>query len=249
MAADLIVCGRYLLTQDKARNIIEHGSVAISGDTIIETGPAATLAQKYPAATVIAEAHGLIMPGLINIRAHLIADPTRPPNPQDLILSMTAMIRTGTTSFRAGFPEGAQLTETAKKIGLRAWFTEAGEFTGENDPDLFFEMKKTALLHKILAMDPTVMPADSVLDSVTIGGACELGAEKIIGSLEAGKKADIIVLDLDQPHLTPMYNIISHLIYAARGSDVIHSIINGRMVMRDRRLNTMDDVNLAAKNI
>jgi 5-methylthioadenosine/S-adenosylhomocysteine deaminase len=75
----------------------------------------------------------------------------------------------------------------------------------------------------------------------TRGGAAVLGAENETGSLEPGKKADIIVLDMNQPHLTPLFTIPSHLVYAARGADVIHSIINGTIVMRDRQLTTLDE--------
>jgi 5-methylthioadenosine/S-adenosylhomocysteine deaminase len=74
----------------------------------------------------------------------------------------------------------------------------------------------------------------------TRGGARVLGLESQVGSLEAGKKADIILLDLNQPHLTPLYNIYSHLVYAARGADVTRVIINGRTVMKNRELLTLD---------
>jgi 5-methylthioadenosine/S-adenosylhomocysteine deaminase len=85
------------------------------------------------------------------------------------------------------------------------------------------------------------MSAEITLKAATIDGARALGVESRIGSLEPGKKADLIVLDLDQPHLTPLYNIPSHLVYAARGGDVIHSIINGRVVMENRTLLTIDE--------
>jgi 5-methylthioadenosine/S-adenosylhomocysteine deaminase len=74
-----------------------------------------------------------------------------------------------------------------------------------------------------------------------------LGAGASIGSLEAGKKADCIVLDLNQPHLTPIYHPVSHLVYAARGSDVIHSVIGGRVVMRDRQLLTLDEASILSR--
>jgi len=109
-----------------------------------------------------------------------------------------------------------------------------------NDLDLFSEMDMTAKLHKIKAMDPTVMDALTVLKMATIEGAKALGMDKLTGSLETGKKADIIVIDVNKPHLTPMYNPYSHLVYAARGSDVTHSIINGRLVMDGRKLLTID---------
>jgi len=110
-----------------------------------------------------------------------------------------------------------------------------------NDVDMFGEMDSAAKLHKVHRHDPTLMSAETTLRMATIGGAKMLGAEKRIGSLEPGKKADLIVLDMNQPHLTPMYNIASHLVYAVRGGDVVHSVINGRVVMQDRRLLTMDE--------
>ncbi len=110
-----------------------------------------------------------------------------------------------------------------------------------NDADMFGEMDTAAKLHKVHRLDPTVMSAATTLRMATLGGAQLLGAETRIGSLEPGKRGDLIVLDMNKPHLTPMYNIPSHLVYAARGSDVVHSVINGRVVMRDRRLLTMDE--------
>jgi 5-methylthioadenosine/S-adenosylhomocysteine deaminase len=116
-----------------------------------------------------------------------------------------------------------------------------------NDVDMFGEMDTAAKIHKVQRLDPTVMSAESVLRMATRGGAQVLGADTKIGSLEVGKKADLIVLDLDQPHLTPLYHIPSHLAYAARGGDVVHSIINGQVVMQDRRLLTLDEGAILAK--
>lgn len=110
-----------------------------------------------------------------------------------------------------------------------------------NDVDMFGEMNTAAKVHKFTSMDPTAMDAVSTLRAGTMGGASVLGADKVIGSLEVGKKADCIVIDLDQPHLTPLYNPVSHLVYAARGGDVIHSVINGRVVMEGRQLLTLDE--------
>lgn len=109
-----------------------------------------------------------------------------------------------------------------------------------NDLDLLSEMDTAAKLHKIKAMDPTVMDALTVLKMATIEGAKALGMDKFTGSLEVGKKADVIIIDINKPHLTPMYNPYSHLVYSARGADVTHSIINGRLVMAERKLLTID---------
>ena len=89
-----------------------------------------------------------------------------------------------------------------------------------NNLDLFQEMDFAAKVHKVHRLDPTVMPAETVLEMATQGGARVLGMEAEIGSLEAGKKADVIVVDLNRPHLQPVYNVVSHLVYAATGADV-----------------------------
>lgn len=116
-----------------------------------------------------------------------------------------------------------------------------------NNLDMIEEMDTAAKLHKVSQQDPTVMDAETVLRMGTIQGAAALGLEREIGSLEPGKKADIIMIDTRQPHLTPMYNPCSHVVYAARGQDVRHVIIDGRMVMEDRRLLTMDLAGVLAR--
>jgi cytosine/adenosine deaminase-related metal-dependent hydrolase len=116
-----------------------------------------------------------------------------------------------------------------------------------HDYDLFAVMDINSKLHKVHALDSTVMTARQTLYMATRGGAEVLGVDHLIGSVEVGKKADLIVLDFDQPHLTPVYDIPSHLVYAARGSDVVHSMINGRIVMRDRQLTSFDTAEIAYK--
>lgn len=109
-----------------------------------------------------------------------------------------------------------------------------------NDLDLFQEMDLSAKVHKATLLDPTVMSAETVLKMATIEGARVLGMDRLIGSVEVGKQADIIILDMNQPHLTPLYNPYSQIVYAARGGDVKTSIIDGKPVMENRRLLTMD---------
>jgi 5-methylthioadenosine/S-adenosylhomocysteine deaminase len=116
-----------------------------------------------------------------------------------------------------------------------------------NNLDLFQEMDFAAKLHKVHRLDPTVMPAQTVLEMATLGGARVLGMEEEIGSLEVGKKADIIILDLDRPHLQPVYNIVSHLVYSATGADVRDVIIDGKLVMENRNLLTLDEKKILHK--
>lgn len=124
-----------------------------------------------------------------------------------------------------------------------------------NTLDMIREMNTAAKLHKVARLDPTVMDAQTVLRMATINGAKALGLDRITGSLEIGKKADIITINLDQPHLTPLYNEFSHMIYAAGGADVDCVVINGRLAMENRKLLTineaevMDEVRKIAVNI
>jgi len=109
-----------------------------------------------------------------------------------------------------------------------------------NNLDMFAEMDTAAKLHKVHRLDPTVMEAKTVTQLAIKGGSRVLGLERQVGSLEPGKKADIIGLDLERPHLTPLYNIHSHLVYAASAADVTLTVINGRVVMRNREVFSLD---------
>lgn len=104
-----------------------------------------------------------------------------------------------------------------------------------NTLDLFQTMDITAKLHKVRDMQPTAADAATVLTLATRGGARAIGMENDIGSLEAGKKADLIVIDTRQPHLVPMYHPVSHVVYAAKGSDVTTVVVDGRLLVRDRQ--------------
>ena len=110
-----------------------------------------------------------------------------------------------------------------------------------NNLDMFQEMDTAAKLGKAALLDPTVMPARTVLRMATCDGAKVLGLDTLVGTLEAGKKADICIIDMDKPHLTPMYDEYSHLVYTVGGADVETVLINGKLVMKNRRLLTIDE--------
>ncbi|SMC55595.1 5-methylthioadenosine/S-adenosylhomocysteine deaminase [Desulfocicer vacuolatum DSM 3385] len=124
-----------------------------------------------------------------------------------------------------------------------------------NDLDLFQEMDSAAKLHKVFSMNPEAVDAASAVKMATINGARALGLDESVGSLEPGKKADIIVVDTRSPHMVPMYNPYSQLVYAAKGSDVMLSIVDGKVLMENQALTTldvdqvMDDVLAMAKKI
>jgi 5-methylthioadenosine/S-adenosylhomocysteine deaminase len=116
-----------------------------------------------------------------------------------------------------------------------------------NSQDLFEEMDIAAKLQKIARMDPRALPAKQALEMATIGGARALHMEKQIGSLEEGKKADLILVDTNGPHAIPMYNVYSQLVYAMKGADVKTVVIAGKIVMENRQMRTLDEEKIIAK--
>jgi len=113
--------------------------------------------------------------------------------------------------------------------------------SSNNNLNMLEELHLAALLHKVSWGDPTVLPADRVLEMGTLGGAKVLNLEKEIGSIEIGKKADIILIDLDKPHLYPRHDLIANIIYSAQGSDVKTSIIDGQVIMKDYEVKGLDE--------
>jgi 5-methylthioadenosine/S-adenosylhomocysteine deaminase len=109
-----------------------------------------------------------------------------------------------------------------------------------NDLDMFGAMRQASFLAKHATRDPTAMPARTALDLATIGGARALAMERTIGSLEAGKRADLITVSMGAARQTPLYDPVSHLVYVTRGDDVRTTIVNGRVLMRERQLKTLD---------
>jgi 5-methylthioadenosine/S-adenosylhomocysteine deaminase len=116
-----------------------------------------------------------------------------------------------------------------------------------NDLNLFGEMQSAALLAKLRDQDAAALPAFEALALATINGARALGLEDRIGSLETGKLADLIAVDLSQPETQPLYHPLSQLVYACNGSQVSHSWIGGVLVMEARQLTQIDLGALAAR--
>jgi 5-methylthioadenosine/S-adenosylhomocysteine deaminase len=115
-----------------------------------------------------------------------------------------------------------------------------------NDLDMFEAMRQAALLHKLATGDPRAVPAAAVLEMATRGGARVLAMERRVGSLEAGKRADLIVVNAEGARHTPMYDPVSHLVYVTRGDDVETVIVHGRTIMRNRRVLTLDEAAVLA---
>ncbi|PIE73922.1 MAG: S-adenosylhomocysteine deaminase [Deltaproteobacteria bacterium] len=416
---DLILSGRYLVTMDEKRTVVENGAVAIDKGIIVATGNREEMKSRFQAVQELAEPQGVIMPGLINVHTHAAmacfrgladdlplmewlqshifpaeANLTGETVYYSTCLSLCEMIKSGTTSFCDMYLFAEDVARAVEGSGMRAWIGEAlydfpspnyGELengiaytrdllarykehdlinitvtphavytcspellmrlgqiaadnaalyqihlsetkdevntcmerykvspvrhleqlqllservlaahcvqvtleeiellaekgvkvahcvesnmklasgiapvvdlldagvivgigtdgaASNNDVDMFGEMNSVAKLHKVVRMDPTVMDADRTLYAATRGGAAALGVADHVGSLEPGKAADCIVLDFSSPHLVPVYSPVSHLVYAARGSDVLHSVISGKVIMRDRQVLTLDE--------
>ena len=115
-----------------------------------------------------------------------------------------------------------------------------------NDLDMFEAMRQAAFLHKLKNGDPRAVAAPVALEMATIGGARALGMEKEIGSLEAGKRADLLIVSMSSARQTPMYDPVSHLVYVTRGDDVRTTIVNGKVLMRDRKPLTLDAAQVLA---
>lgn len=133
-----------------------------------------------------------------------------------------------------GIPPITDMLEAGITVGLGT-----DGCASNNTLDMIKEMSTAAKLHKVAMLDPTVMDAKTAMRMATINGAKALGMGHLVGSLEVGKKADIILIGLNRPHLTPLYNAYSHMVYAAGGADVDTVVINGKVVMENRRLLTI----------
>ena len=132
----------------------------------------------------------------------------------------------------------ARVTEMVK-LGLAVGLGTDG-CSSNNDLDIFQEMDTAAKLSKVFELDPVALDAKTILKMATTWGGSVLGLEKQIGTLEKGKKADIIVVDLKEPHLCPIYDPFSAMVYSATGADVKTVIVNGRVLMKNRKFTTLD---------
>ena len=140
---------------------------------------------------------------------------------------------------------GAAKVSDMQRSGLVVGLGTDGA-ASNNDLDMFEAMRQAAFLAKLQTNDPRAVPARKALEMATIDGARALGLENLIGSLEAGKRADAIAVSMTAARQTPMYDPLSHLVYVTRGDDVKTTIVNGRILMRDRKVTTLDETRVLA---
>ncbi|HKX29990.1 MAG TPA: amidohydrolase [Blastocatellia bacterium] len=141
---------------------------------------------------------------------------------------------------------GAAPVPRMLEAGLRLGLGTDGA-ASNHDLSLWEEIDTAAKLHKLISKNPQVVPARQALEMATIGGARAIHREQELGSLEAGKLADLILVDLSAPHLTPLYNLYSHLVYAAKASDVSATVVNGRILMHNHKLLTLNEEAIKAR--
>jgi 5-methylthioadenosine/S-adenosylhomocysteine deaminase len=132
-------------------------------------------------------------------------------------------------------------------LGIAMGLGTDGVAGSNNDHDMMEEMDLAAKLQKVANSDPTAMTAEAAFAMATITGARALHLDAIIGSLEQGKRADLIAIRLDQPHAVPIYNVYSQLVYALKASDVANVMVNGRVIVRDKKIITIDPRPVMAK--
>ncbi len=143
------------------------------------------------------------------------------------------------SNMKLGIPSVAPITK-ALATGIPVGLGTDGP-ASNNDLDLFHEMDTAAKVQKLMLGDPAALPAETVFRMATMGGARVLNLQDEIGSLEPGKRADVVLINMERAGLTPHYRAYSHLVYAVSGSDVTTVIVNGRVVVRDREILTVNE--------
>jgi 5-methylthioadenosine/S-adenosylhomocysteine deaminase len=142
---------------------------------------------------------------------------------------------TSNMKIASGISPVADMLDAGVRIGIG---TDGA--ASNNDLDLWEEMRLAAFLQKVDRMDPTVLPAITVLSMATDGGATAVGLGDVTGSLEVGKRADVIQVAFDDVHHVPTYDVISHLVYVTDEQDVASVVVDGKVLMREREMLTID---------
>jgi 5-methylthioadenosine/S-adenosylhomocysteine deaminase len=202
---------------------------------LAETSAETKVAQERRASSPVAylDSLGFLGPGVLGAHGVWV------PEPDIQVLRMRGVGISHNPESNMKTASGVAPVPAYLKAGVALGLGTDGA-ASNNDLDMFEAMRVAALLHKHAAVDPAALSARSVLEMATIRGARALGMEARIGSLEPRKRADIITVSVSGARHTPMYDPISHLVYVIHGDDVRNSIVNGRVIMRDRQVLTLD---------
>jgi len=200
-----------------------------------------TIQERYKASSVAyLDSIGLLDSRVI--AAHMVW-----PTPEDITTLAKRSVGVGhcpqsNMKLAAGAAPVPQMLKAGVAVGLG---TDGS--ASNNDVSMWEEIDTAAKLHKLISKDPTTINAREALEMATIRGAKAIHQDKEIGSLEAGKRADVIVVDIQSTHQIPVYNVYSQLVYATKASDVETVLINGKIVMDNRRVLTIDERAVRAK--
>ncbi|MDH5621332.1 MAG: amidohydrolase, partial [Gammaproteobacteria bacterium] len=161
-----------------------------------------------------------------------------------LVARQVGVIHNPTSNMKiaSGISPVAEMLAAGVRVGLG---TDGA--ASNNDLDMWEEMRLAALLQKVDRMDPQVLPAPTVLNMATRGGALAVGLGDTVGSIEVGKRADIIQVAFDDVHHVPTYDVISHLVYVTDEQDVASVVVDGKVLMRERDILTIDTLRVAAE--
>ena len=149
---------------------------------------------------------------------------------------------TSNMKIASGIAPVAAMLQAGVRVGLG---TDGA--ASNNDLDMWEEMRLAAFLQKVDRMDPTVLPAATVLSMATRGGALAIGLDDVAGSLQVGKRADVIQVAFDDVHHVPTYDVVSHLVYVTDEQDVATVVVDGKVLMREREMLTIDTERVAAE--
>ncbi len=192
------------------------------------------LSQGFKTPTEFAEAHGLLGPR--TVLAHYVWS-----NPVDWkFAAATGTHISHNPASNAKTATGIAPIDGMLQAGVNVTLGCDGG-PSNNTYDMIRDMRMVSYLANLLQKDPTIVPAETVLEMATIRGARAMGLQDQVGSIEPGKRADFILIDMDKPHLTPCFDPVSTVVYAAHGSDVDTVVVDGKVLMQGRKLQTLDE--------
>jgi 5-methylthioadenosine/S-adenosylhomocysteine deaminase len=208
---------------------------------VAETRDEVSTSQKERKASPVAYLHslGMLGPGVLAAHGVWVSD-------ADIgILKQTGVGVSHNPESNMKLASGVAPIPAYLKAGVAVGLGTDGA-ASNNDLDMFEAMRMASFLDKVHTLDPTVGSAQTVLDMATLGGAAALGLSSSIGSLEPGKRADLIVVNMSASRQTPLYDPVSQIVYTTRGDDVRTTIVHGRVLMRDRKVLTLDEAKVLA---
>ena len=218
---------------------VEHGVPMLIH--VAETRDEVSTSQKERKASPVGYLHGLgvLGPGVLAAHGVWVSD-------ADIaILKQTGVAVSHNPESNMKLASGVAPVPAYLRAGVPVGLGTDGA-ASNNDLDMFEAMRMASFLDKVHTLDPSVASAQTVLEMATLGGAAALGMSSSIGSLESGKRADLIVVDMRAARQTPLYDPVSQIVYTTRGDDVRTTIVHGKVLMRDRKVLTLDEAKVLA---